>query len=66
MPVQFKITKTLGAPVSAVDFVAGDDVTGDEKVVLNFDITDMTKGEAMDAIDELKAKVASMDWPPST
>jgi hypothetical protein len=63
MATQFKFTIARGAGKKSVTVAAGD-VVGTDLITLNIDATNMTQGDALRCIEELKRKILETAWFP--
>lgn len=59
----FKLTIKRGQTSADVTVAAGDNLTGEDAVALNFDVTGMTQREAIVLLDELKKQILQAPWP---
>lgn len=63
--VQAKLSITRGAKAQNVVLAAGATIGGSDAMFLNIDQTLMSKGEALQQIDEIRKYVFEHNWPIS-
>lgn len=62
---EYKYTAKLGETGRGqIAVAAGDAEAQSDTISVNIDVTNMSRGDAVIIIDEIKAKVLSEPWPP--
>lgn len=59
----FKLTLVRGADAPAVVKSAGSAIAGSDAVEVNFDVTNMNKGEAVVLLDEIRRHLLEHGFP---
>jgi hypothetical protein len=59
----FKLTWKRGQRTQHIVRSAGAAIAGGDAIELNIDTTNLTKGEALDALEQIKAQILTKGWP---
>lgn len=66
MAVQFKLTWKRGQRAEHVARSAGSAITGSDAIELNVDATNMSKGELLAGLDEMRKQIHQSGFPQPT
>ena len=59
----FKITIKRGQTSADCTVAAGDNLTGEDAMNVNFDVDKMSQREALVLLDEVKKQIIQANWP---